>query len=145
MTTFAAAGKARFTADANGIVQDGAPDVPGLARTHADDIRFAATGRRPTMAGVAVDTRTGQVYFNNSGKPWPTEFDPVLQRQMPNPSLKEWQPQNCAEFKAVNDALRDGARLEDIQYAAARVSTGASMPACPNCQISLQGAKEILP
>lgn len=39
----------------------------------------------------------------------------MLRDRMPNPSLEEYYlPENSAEFKAVNNALKDGVKLEDL-------------------------------
>jgi len=46
---------------------------------------------------------------------------------------------NCAEFKAVNNALNAGAKMQNLVVTTVKVKTLALMPMCENCQISIQG------
>ncbi|WP_445352072.1 PAAR domain-containing protein [Massilia scottii] len=102
-------------------------------------------GRKPVKASTVVDKRTGKVYQEDSGYPLPKTEDihPTLRERMPKPSLEEAHvPENCAEFKAANKALKDGARMEDLEmYTINRQKGGA--PRCANCMVTTKGAHAI--
>ncbi|MEH2135828.1 hypothetical protein [Nostoc sp.] len=40
----------------------------------------------------------------------------------------------CAEFKAVNDALLDGANIKDLEVHTVRTRSGEAYPRCRNCR-----------
>lgn len=132
-------GGARFVGGSDGTVVDLNPDLVSLARTHADEV--VAAGRRPTMVSAAYDSRSGGVFFGESGSV-SSNIHPTLRGQMPRSSLEPWPVGNCAEFNACNAALHAGANLDDLSYATVRTRTGVPEPSCGNCQVSLRGAKE---
>ena len=50
-------------------------------------------------------------------------------------------PQTCAEFKALNWALVDGAREEDLDLWCFKMTTMEAFPRCDNCKETVpQGA-----
>ena len=59
---------------------------------------------------------------------------------MPTRSLETWAIENCAEFKAVNNELKSGARLNNLEVHTVLVKTGEAFPMCQNCQITIFGA-----
>jgi cytidine deaminase len=63
----------------------------------------------------------------------PTDISDVLKRALPEESLTDWQITNCAEFNAVNNALLNGAKLENLTVATVWTDTGAVAPPCANC------------
>lgn len=102
-------------------------------------------GRRPAKTSAAIDRKTGKIYQDDSGYPMPTqeEIHPTLRDRIPNPSLVEKHvPENCAEFKAANKALNDGAKLEDIDiYTINRQKN--PIPRCKNCEKTTDGVNAI--
>ena len=93
----------------------------------------------PTANSAVVDTETGTVYQGVSGQPLPTTIHPYLAERMPVPSLERWQVANCAEFKAVNDALVNGARIEKLEVHTVRTKKGEAYPRCKNCRLTVDG------
>ncbi|MCV3212365.1 YwqJ-related putative deaminase [Plectonema radiosum NIES-515] len=93
----------------------------------------------PRATAAAVNTKTGKVYYGTSGKPLPTTIDEYLAERMPSPSLEPWEVSNCAEFKAVNNALLDGANVEDLEVHTVRTKTGEAFPRCQNCRVTTDG------
>ena len=103
---------------------------------------LAANVEPPTMASVVIDQRTGITYRGVSGQV-PDRIHSLLKSRMDGPTLEKWRQGNCAEFNAVNDALLNGARIEDLQYSTFRVRSGTYEPSCRNCKLALRGAKEV--
>ncbi|MCM1260244.1 MAG: hypothetical protein NC222_04740, partial [Staphylococcus sp.] len=62
---------------------------------------------------------------------------------MPDESLTKWTVNNCAEISAVNEALQNGAKMENLVVATLQLDwktvTFTSFSACSNCRISLRG------
>ena len=111
------------------------------AQLRASELRNSLSRRRtPTATSAVVDVSTGKTYYGNSGRPHPEQIHPLLRERMPNPSLESWPVHNCAEFKAINNALRDGARITNLEVHTVRTITGEAFPRCANCQITTQGA-----
>lgn len=103
---------------------------------------LAANVDPPTMASVVIDQRTGITYRGVSGQV-PDRIHSLLKSRMDGPTLEKWRQGNCAEFNAVNDALLNGAKIEDLQYSTFRVRSGTYEPSCRNCKLALRGAKEV--
>jgi hypothetical protein len=59
--------------------------------------------------------------------------------KMPDESQEDWPVGNCAEPKAINQALNDGARKRDLQVATIDVKTGKPKPCCLNCKKTTRG------
>jgi hypothetical protein len=45
--------------------------------------------------------------------------------------------QTCAEFQALNDALRDGANEQNLDLWSFRARTMEPLPRCPNCCVTV--------
>ncbi|MBD2499005.1 hypothetical protein H6G83_00010 [Anabaena azotica FACHB-119] len=111
------------------------------AETKASELRSSLPKKKiPTATSAVVDVSTGKVYYATSGRPYPQTIHPLLQARMPNPSLETWPVNNCAEFKAVNQALLDGAKITNLEVHTVRTQTGEAFSRCANCQITTEGA-----
>jgi hypothetical protein len=110
-----------------------------LAEAKAAELYENLGKKAPTATATAVDTKTGKVYYGTSGKPLPTTIDEYLAERMPVPSEEPWEVSNCAEFKAVNDALLDGANIRDLEVHTVRTKTGQAYPRCRNCRKTIDG------
>jgi uncharacterized Zn-binding protein involved in type VI secretion len=97
---------------------------------------------KKTMTTVFEDLRTGKVYSGTSGRPYPKEIHPDLRARMPAKSLEAWKVENCAEFKAVNEALYDGAKFNDLRIVTVVSRNGMPVPRCANCRLTTHGASE---
>ncbi|MCC5618653.1 hypothetical protein LC605_26900 [Nostoc sp. CHAB 5836] len=90
---------------------------------------------------ASLESRKVWLATGTSGKPLPTTIDEYLAERMPNPSLTDWPDvANCAEFKAVNNALLNGANIEDLEVHTIRTWTGEAFPRCANCRITIDDA-----
>lgn len=107
----------------------------------------------PMATGGFIDTSTEKTYLRQSGpNDIPNEWDPIvgerivqvsleaLEKGIYNnltrrPSLMERQMiSNCAEVKALNDALMDGAKIEGLMGISIRTRKFSYLPLCNNCQ-----------
>jgi RHS repeat-associated protein len=89
---------------------------------------------------VAVrDTRTRKVYFETSGPPALKPSEAHNDLNMPLQSKEVWAPGNCGEPKAINRALKDGARKEDLQVAAVNTENQTVKQLCRNCVDTTRG------
>jgi hypothetical protein len=124
-------------------VLDQIPETAGaktLAEAKAAELRNTLPKKSiPSATAAVVDTKTGEVYYGTSGNPLPTTIDEYLTERTPSPSLEPWQVANCAEFKAVNNAMLDGANIEDLEVHTVRTRTGEAFPRCKNCRITTDG------
>lgn len=100
---------------------------------------------RRTMTAAARNTKTGEVFYGTSGKPWPAEIHPQVRSQLPEVSLQKWGVLNCAELQTCNIALLDtkGTALADLEFVVVRTSDGVPQTPCLNCQQSLRGATHL--
>ena len=89
------------------------------------------TGKKPTMTAAALDIKTGQIYFGDSGVV-SENINVILIEQMPKTSMTNWAVANCAEFNAVNNALNAGARINNLVVTTVRVKTLAMERMCAN-------------
>jgi hypothetical protein len=102
---------------------------------------------RRTATSTMRDRVTGREYTDTSGNtpesPRLTteQIHPELRARMPNQSLEDWPIENCAEFKATNRALWDGAEFENLDGATINSRSGNAMHRCANCQYSTSGAR----
>ena len=125
-------------ASANKQLANAAKTSQEAALARAKDLQ-KLHGNKPTMTSAAVDVKSGTIYYSDSGGVLPTNIHPALANQMPAISSTNWAVANCAEFKAVNNALNAGAYMENLVVTTVRVRTLTLAPMCANCQISLQG------
>ena len=113
-------------------------EVKEISKIAAHQLR--SSGKKlPTMVAAAKDRVTGEIVVSTSGKPRPNLVSP-LKEQAPNPSLEFWPCNNCAETKAVNSLVRDGSKIENVEYHTVRTRTGQSEVPCKNCEKTLIGA-----
>jgi hypothetical protein len=113
-----------------------------VANRAAQKLATELGGKRqgPRMTGSAYNRVTGKLYKDVSGSPHP-KLDPVLEAQAPNPSRTGFPPCNCAEAKAVDQAVKDGSKLGDLSVSSAE-RRGAELRApCENCQETLKGVR----
>lgn len=54
-------------------------------------------------------------------------------------SFEIWSVENCAEINAANNALRNGATLDNIFINTKNYKDGVFAPPCRNCQITFNG------
>jgi hypothetical protein len=127
-------------ADAEGPAACARPTAKEEAERLAKASR-ASSDSPPTATSAAVNTKTGRVYTGQSGAPRPqlSEIHPDLRSRMPAESLEQWKVENCAEFKAVNNALKDGASVEALELHTVRTKTLEAMPRCANCRLTTAG------
>ena len=101
-------------------------------------------------ACIAVDKETGAVYYGRNGgiASEGQAKNPLLFGNgtdggiLPNPSLNNYSVGNCAEAHAINTALNDGARIENLQLMtvhATRSKFGKQKSACENCTKAFKG------
>ena len=107
-----------------------------------------AEGRNPGAISVVRDRRTGRTWVAESGQPRPTrdQVHPRLRRNYPpgGRSRERWEVENCAEFKGVNNALQDGARINDLDVytiSGRGPQAGQPYPRCQNCQQTVRGPR----
>jgi len=92
---------------------------------------------RPGAASVVYDETTGKIYTETSGPP-PAEVHPILQDRAPSESLVGNRPPlACAECRAVNKALLDGADEANLHVYTFRPRNSAPIPRCLNCQVTI--------
>jgi RHS repeat-associated protein len=112
-----------------------------LAERKAREIREDRNPKDwPTAVTAVRDKRTGKIYYGESGRPVldPSEAHPNL--RMPAESQMPWKNVgNCAEPKAINQALNDGARKSDLQVATVEVKNGKPKECCLNCKQTTRG------
>ena len=129
-------------------VKQGVPAAPGatslsLAQDLAAQVREGLPRKaRPMMSAVAVDRRTGKVYSGVSGRPHPTPHPQLKDRVEARKGVRppDWEPENCAEFQAVNAALHGGARLEDLEVATVVTKSSKPRERCNHCKVTTRGA-----
>ena len=134
--------------------------LPQIAKRYMD---FVYKNKHPNVRGpkvvsVLVDTKTLQIYFGQSGIKLPySEISPTLLRRMPlawarnktyetfykllRKEVKNvpfWYIRNCAEFNALNFALKAGAELKNLVGYTLHKNRGP-YPRCSNCRITTRG------
>jgi hypothetical protein len=121
-------------------------DPQVAAREWADQVRAGSPSKAktPHVSAIVRDRRTGQIYTGTSGnffEPYPETIHPDLAARLPEAPVVDGRAfQNCAEFKAVNKALLDGARWADLDPPIALVTKdGFPIEFCPNCQTWVPG------
>lgn len=113
----------------------------------------------PSKVSTAIDTRTGEIYYGYSGK---TGFNPsraevlsedlqklvdntkdLAKNTVDNPyadreSFELWPVDNCAEINAVDQALKNGAKMEDIFIRTTNFKAGEFADFCDNCKVTFR-------
>ena len=88
---------------------------------------------------AAIDTNTGDIYYGISGmnnNPTRNMTNPQMQEILNsvNGSMTNYPLENCGEFNAINNALNNGANIQNLRvYSIDRVSGNYKAP-CINCQ-----------
>ena len=123
-----------------------APCAFALAKKAADDVR--GTKGAPTAAAAVTVKGSKTTYTGYSGED-PGNIHPTLQAaidtQFPKGSNESWAITNCAEFVAVNKALKDDVNINDISFSTVLVGSGTFYPPCRNCVLTTAGAKLVKP
>lgn len=112
------------------------------AKKWADELAQKSK-KKPHVITVVVDSKTGKVYKGtNKGVKNLDDVDDALKKKLPNPSKEKWSSHNCAEVDAYNQALKDGAKWEDLQHhtlgRGENGSFGSKAP-CRNCAETFLG------
>lgn len=137
-----------------GFVRTGVAGRPGragaLAEQRAAEVRTMSKKQQEKRkaSSAAVDrTNPTRYAVKTSGdtpeSPLPKAADvhPDLKARYPSRSKRDWHIENCAEFKAVNDALHKGAKLENLDVSTVETRTGKPMARCPNCAQTTRGSR----
>ncbi|WP_020474801.1 RHS repeat-associated core domain-containing protein [Zavarzinella formosa] len=101
-----------------------------------------ANGEKVPLCTAAVrDKETGKIYLATSGEPAlkQSEAHPDLGMPTDAKSKEPWAPGNCAEPKAMNAALNDGAKKENLQVASVNTNKGTPKQCCRNCEKTTSG------
>jgi RHS repeat-associated protein len=105
---------------------------------------------QPTVVTVVRDKKTGKTYTAESGRrtggPPLRPEDQHHNTTMPSRSEEPWpDPGSCGEPKAIDAALKDGARKKDLEVATVSVRNGSDPPSpkpcCANCQKTTKGTR----
>lgn len=119
------------------------------AEAQADIERKKPGSQRPTCVTAVVDKTNGNVYYGTPG-------DPVLNMEKAEPFIKNNAaslppggiakhgklPENCGEPKAVDAALKDGAKLENLEMHTVHVGGQKHKQPkcrCENCGVTTAG------
>ena len=112
----------------------------------------------PAKVSATVDLNTGDIYFGYNGvnkfNPSKTEIVPELQQRIKrtknlaanaidnkyaaNMSFEKWSVDNCAEIYSSNNALRNGASLDNIFINTKFFKTVEYAEPCKNCQVTFE-------
>ena len=114
---------------------------------------------QPVKISATVDLNTGDIYFGYNGankfNPSRIEIDPKLQQRIDytkelasntegnifanKSSFEIWSVENCAEIYSANNALHNGASLDNIFINTKKFKDSTYAPPCKNCQITFEG------
>jgi hypothetical protein len=116
----------------------------GLAKAYAAELRSTLSNSQlPRATATAIDLETGNVFRGVSGGGRVLALNgipPDLLARMPIEGLERWAVDNCAEFRAVNDALNAGAKIENLQVHNVYTKTGNLFHRCNNSRVTTSGA-----
>lgn len=101
-------------------------------------------------ASVAYDVTTGEYYYGRNGGCMQEgcQKNPILfgsdgvKGVLPDESYNNYPVGNCAEVDAINNALNNGAKLENLYLTtihATKSKLGVPKQACQNCTVAFQG------
>ena len=114
---------------------------------------------QPSKVSATVDLNNGNIYFGYNGSnkfnPSKIEIHPDLQERIDftkklaektegnrfayKSSFEIWNVENCAEVHSVNNALQNGASLDNIFINTKVFRNGEYAPPCKNCEITFKG------
>ena len=114
---------------------------------------------KPAKISATVDLNNGNIYFGYNGtnkfNPSRIEIDFKLQQRINytkeladntksnifanKSSFEIWSVDNCAEIYSVNNALHNGASLDNIFINTKNFKNGLYAPPCKNCQVTFKG------
>ena len=124
------------------------PKARNLAYSTAERIIETTTaGKLPRGVTVMVDKETGRVYEGISGALKDRSMaDPKLLELAPEKSLEKWDNVlNCSECDALNKALKDGAKLENLEMHTVKIDksskTITDFERCQNCKVTTKDVK----
>ncbi|HYO55260.1 hypothetical protein [Archangium sp.] len=115
------------------------------AKVHA---KYGSAKGKPNCAAAVVDQRTGREWTATSGggrydEPIHPDLDKRI-KDIPEEHLGKRSPTNCAEFRALNEALNAGARAEDLViYTVFTEKVPKPAHRCPRCQHTVVGVSSI--
>lgn len=125
-----------------------APSAADMARQKADELN-AQPGKKPNCVTAVVDKSTGKVYYGTPGDPgldMGTAPSPLKENAAKLPpegiAPHKQTPGNCGEPKAVDAALKSGAKLENLEMHTVFIGGkrhGQAKTRCPNCQVTTAG------
>lgn len=114
---------------------------------------------QPSKVSATVDLNNGNIYFGYNGSnkfnPSKIEIHHDLQERIDftkklaektegnrfayKSSFEIWNVENCAEVHSVNNALQNGASLDNIFINTKVFRNGEYAPPCKNCEITFKG------
>jgi hypothetical protein len=100
----------------------------------------------PRAVTALVDKTTGKVYYGRSGiLKSVEELEPQLKEMVPKQSLEKWSVTNCAECDAINSALKNGAKTENLEMHTVKIDkktgTISDFERCQNCKVTTKDVK----
>ena len=131
-----------------------------IAYINAGGITKPGGGKyQPSKISATVDLNTGDIYFGYSGvnqyNPSVQDIHPDLQQRINHTrelaqmtegniysersSFEAWSVDNCAEIHSANNALQNGASLDNIFINTQIFRNGTYSPPCQNCRITFEG------
>ena len=96
-------------------------------------------------ACVAFDETTGKLYFGRNGgvDRFGPDLHPDIKKALPDKSLNKYPTSwNCAETDAINNALHDGAKMQNLHIYTIDTSSGRfgkDKSSCANCTRAYKG------
>ncbi len=119
------------------------------AKAKADELNTLPNSQKPNCVTAVVDKSTGKVYYGTPGEPNlnMNEASPFIKenaKNLPPEGVASHgkPPGNCGEPKAVDAALKDGAKLENLEQHTVFVGGkkhGQNKERCKNCGITTGG------
>ncbi len=95
--------------------------------------------------GVGTDLRTGNPRFNPTASDLHDDTKKLVEKTKQRAMEKEgkdsferWEVENCAEIQAVNQAFKEGAKLEDIILSTISTKNGKYKEMCGNCKVTFE-------
>ncbi len=112
-------------------------EIEKLVNAAEDAARSHKGDDLPSKTSAVLDRSTGEIYKDfsrfNKASLQPPKIADTLRTAMSPKSLETWRTTNCAEFNAVNNALLDGAKPENLVVRTIFSDTLKNAPPCKNC------------